>query len=106
MFLEDLPGMPPDRDVEFCIDLQPGTVPISIRPYRMSPNKLAKLKVQLQELLDKGFIRPSSSPWGCLALFVKKKDESLKLCVDYQPLNVITSRTNIPCPGLTSYLTN
>lgn len=80
VFLEDLPGMPPDKDVEFRIDLQPGTAPISRRPYLMMPNKLAELKVQLQELLDKGFIRPSSSPWGCPALFVKKKDECLGLC--------------------------
>jgi hypothetical protein len=80
MFLEDLPGMPPDRDVEFRIDLQPGTAPISRRPYRMPPNKFAELKVQLQELLDKGFIHPSSSPLGCLALFVKKKDEIEVVC--------------------------
>jgi hypothetical protein len=75
--------MPPDRNIEFAIELQPGTVSISKRPYRMSPVELAELKKQLQELLDKGFIRPSTSPWGCPALFVKKKDESLRLCVDY-----------------------
>jgi hypothetical protein len=79
--------MPPDRDIEFFIELQPGTAPISKRPYRMPPNELAELKIQLQDLLDKGFIRPSASPWGCLALFVKKKDNSLRLCVDYHPLN-------------------
>ena len=73
MFPEELPGMPPDRDVEFVIELQPGTAPISRRPYRMTPSELAELKIQLQELLDKGFIRPSTSPWGCPALFVKKK---------------------------------
>ena len=85
VFPEDLPGMPPDRDVEFAIELQPGTAPISRRPYRMPPNELAELKKQLQELLDKGYIRPSTSPWGCPALFLKKKDQSLRMCVDYQP---------------------
>jgi hypothetical protein len=87
---DDLPGMPPDRDIEFVIELQPGTAPISKRPYRMPPNKLAELKIQLQDLLDKGFIRPRASPWGCSALFVKKKDNSLRLCVDYRPLNAVT----------------
>jgi hypothetical protein len=74
VFPDELPGMPPDRDIEFAIELQPGTAPISKRPYRMPPAELAELKKQLQELLDKGFIRPSTSPWGCPALFVKKKD--------------------------------
>ena len=83
VFPEELPGMPPDRDVEFVIELQPSTAPISRRPYRMTPSELAELKIQLQELLDKGFIRPSTSPWGCPALFVKKKDHGLRLCVDY-----------------------
>ena len=73
VFAEDLQGMPPDRNVEFAIELQPGTAPISRRPYRMPPNELAELKKQLQELLDKGYIRPSTSPWGCPALFVKKE---------------------------------
>jgi hypothetical protein len=72
-FPDDVLGMPPDRDVEFVIELQPGTAPISKRPYRMPPNELEELKLQLQELLDKGYIRPSASPWGCPALFVKKK---------------------------------
>ena len=70
---DDLPGMPPDRNVEFAIELQPGTAPISRRPYRMPPNELVELKKQLQELLDKGYIHPSTSHWGCPALFVKKK---------------------------------
>jgi hypothetical protein len=83
VFPDELSGMPPDRGVEFVIELQPGTAPISKRPYRMPPKKLAELKTQLQELLDKGYIRPSSSPWGCPALFVKKKDGSLRLCLDY-----------------------
>jgi len=83
VFPEELPGMPPDREVEFVIELLPGTAPVSKRPYRMPPNELAKLKKQWQILLDKGFIRPSSSPWGCPVLFVSKKDGSLRMCVDY-----------------------
>jgi hypothetical protein len=90
VFLDDLPGMPPGRDVEFVIELQPGTAPISKRPYRMPPKELAELKVQLQEFLDKGYIHPSYSPWGSPALFVRKKDGSLRMCVDYRPLNAVT----------------
>ena len=78
VFLDDLLGMPPDRDIEFVIELQSGTAPISKRSYRMPPNELAELKIQLQDLLDKDFIRPSASPWGCPALFVKKKDNSFE----------------------------
>ena len=80
VFPDELPRLPPDRDVEFKIELLPGTAPISRRPYRMPPNELAELKVQLQELLEKCLIRPSSSLWGCPALFVKKKDKSLRMC--------------------------
>jgi hypothetical protein len=90
VFPEDLLGMPPDRDVEFVIKLQPGTTPISRRAYKMTPKELVELKVQLNELLDKGYIHPSSSPWGCPTLFMKKKDQFLRLCVNYRPLNVIT----------------
>jgi hypothetical protein len=100
VFPEELPGMPTDRDIEFAIELQPGTAPISKRPYRMPPAELAELKKQLQELLDKGFIRPSTSPWGCPALFVKKKDESLRLCVDYRPLNAVTIKNKYPLPRI------
>ena len=100
VFPEDLPGLPPDRDVEFVIELQPGTAPISRRPYRMPQNELAELKVQLQDLLNKGFIRPSSSLWGCPALFVKKKDQSLRLCVDYRPLNAVTIKNKYPLPRI------
>jgi hypothetical protein len=100
IFPDDLPGMPPDRDVEFVIELQPGTAPISKRPYRMPPKELAELKVQLQELLDKGYIRPSSSPWGSPALFVKKKDGSLRMCVDYRPLNAVTIKNKYPLPRI------
>jgi hypothetical protein len=98
VFPDELPGMPQDRDVEFVIELQPGTAPISKRPYRMPPKELAELKNQLQELLDKGCICPSSSPWGCPALFVKKKDGSLRLCVDYRPLNEVTIKNKYPLP--------
>jgi hypothetical protein len=100
VFPDELPRMSPDRDIEFTIELQPGTTPISKRPYRMSPTELAELKKQLQELLDKGFIRPSTSPWGCLALFLKKKDESLRLCIDYRPLNAVTIKDKYPLPRI------
>jgi hypothetical protein len=92
--------MPPDRDVEFIIELQPGTTPISRWPYKMTPKELAELKVQLNELLDRGYIRPSSSPWGCPALFMKKKDKSLRLCVDYRPLNAITIKNKYLLPRI------
>ena len=92
--------MPPDRDIEFVIELKPGTAPISRRPYRMPPNELVELKKQLKELLDEGFIHPSSSPWGCSALFVKKKDDSLRLCVDYRPLNEVTTKNKYPLPRI------
>jgi hypothetical protein len=100
IFLEDLPGMPPDRYVEFIIELQPDTAPISRQPYKMTPKELAELKVQLNELLDKGYIRPTSLPWGCLALFVMKKDQSLRLCVDYWPLNVVTIKNKYLLPHI------
>jgi hypothetical protein len=100
VFSNELPGMPPDRDIEFAIELQPGTAPISKRPYRMPPAELAELKKQLQELLDKGFIHPSTSPWGCPALFVKKKDESLRMYVDYRPLNAVTIMNKYPLPRI------
>jgi hypothetical protein len=100
VFPDELSGVPPDRDVEFVIELQPGTAPISKRPYRMPPKELAELKTQLQELLDKGYIRPSSSPWGCPALFVKKKDGSLRMCVDYRPLNAVTIKNKYPLPRI------
>ena len=100
VFPDDLPEMPPDRDIEFVIELQPGTAPISKRPYRMPPKELAELKIQLQELLDKDYICPSSSPWGCPALFVKKNDDSLRLCVDYRPLNAVTIKNKYPLPRI------
>jgi hypothetical protein len=99
VFPDELLGLPPDRDVEFKIELVAGTAPISRRPYRMPPNELAELKIQLQELLDKGLIQPSSSPWGCLALFVKK-DKPLRMCVDYRPLNAVTIKNKYPLPRI------
>jgi len=100
VFPDDLPGLPPDWDVEFKIELLPSTAPISRRPYRMPPNELAELKTQLNELLKKGLFRPSSSPWGCPAIFVKKKDQSLRMCVDYRPLNAVTIKNKYPLPRI------
>jgi hypothetical protein len=100
VFSDELPGMPPNKDIEFAIELQPGTAPMSKRPYRMPLAELAELKRQLQELLDKGFIRPSTSLWGCPTLFVKKKDESLRLCVDYRPLNAVTIKNKYLFPRI------
>jgi hypothetical protein len=99
VFPEELPGMPPDCDVEFVIELMPRMAPISKRRYRMPPNELKELKEQIKILLDKGFIRPSSSPWGCPALFLKKKDDSLRMCVDYRLLNEVTIKNKyaLPC---------
>jgi hypothetical protein len=105
VFPDELPGMPPDRDIEFANELQPGTAPISKRPYRMPRAELVELKKQLQELLDNWFIRPSTSPWGCPTLFVKKKDESLRLCVDYRSLNVVTSTPHWMARSPCTYLT-
>ncbi|XP_028110938.1 uncharacterized protein LOC114309408 [Camellia sinensis] len=90
VFPDELPGLPPKRDVDFTIELQPGTSPISIAPHRMAPAELRELKEQLQELLSKKFIRPSTSPWGAPALFAKKKDGTLRLCIDYRQLNRAT----------------
>src|SRR6187401_58385 len=100
VFPEELPGVPPDRDVEFVIDLIPGTVPIYRRPYKMAPLELAELKKQLDESLQKGFIRPSSSPWACPVLFVKKKDGTERMVVDYQPVNLVTIKNKYPLPRI------
>ncbi|XP_009791291.2 uncharacterized protein [Nicotiana sylvestris] len=100
VFPEDLPGIPPDREIDFGIDLLPGTKPISIPPYRMAPVELKELKVQLKDLLDKGFIRPSVSPWGALVLFVRKKDGSLRMCIDYRQLNKVTIKNKYPFPRI------
>ncbi|KAM2897602.1 hypothetical protein COP2_007226 [Malus domestica] len=100
IFPEDLPRLPPDREMKFIIDLPPGTNPISLTPYRMAPAELRKLKVQLQELVDKGFIQPSTSPWGTPVLFVKKKDGTLRLCIDYRQLNRVTIKNRYPLPRI------
>jgi hypothetical protein len=100
VFLEELPGMPPDRDVEFSIELLPGTAPISKRPYRMNVKDLGELKKQIEELLEKVFIRPRSSPWGALVLFVNKKDGPRRMCVDYRSLNEVTIKNKYPLPRI------
>jgi hypothetical protein len=99
VFPNDLLGLPSDHDVEFIIELLPGIAPISRRPYSIPPNELAELKVQLNELLKKGLAHPSLSSWGCPAIFVKKKDQSLRMCVDYRPLNVVIvkNKYTLPC---------
>jgi hypothetical protein len=98
VFPKELPGMPPDTEVEFVIDLLPGTAPISKRPYRMAVEELKELKKQLTELQEAGYIRPSSSPWGAPVLFVQKKDGSQRMCVDYRSLNDITMKNKCPLP--------
>jgi hypothetical protein len=100
VFLEELPGMPPDRKIEFVIELVPGTAPIFNRPYRMAANQLAELNEQLQELLDKGYIRPSASPWGAPVIFVPKKDGTQRMCVDYCSLNEVTIKNKYPLPRI------
>jgi hypothetical protein len=100
VFPDDLPGMPLERAIEFKIELQPGTTPISKTSHKMSPMEMKELKIQLQGLLDKGYICPSTSPWGCSALFVEKKDKELCLCMDYRPLNAVTIRNKYPLPRI------
>nr|GFA17783.1 putative reverse transcriptase domain-containing protein [Tanacetum cinerariifolium] len=96
VFPEDLPCLPPTRQVEFQIDLIPGAAPIARAPYRLAPSKMKELSDQLQELSDKGFIRPSSSPWGAPVLFVKKQDGSFRMCIDYRELNKLTVKNRYP----------
>jgi hypothetical protein len=101
VFPDELPGLPPDREVEFAIELILGTPPISRKPYQMPPNELAERKKQLQNLLTKGLIHRSLSEWGCPALFIKKKkDNSLQMCVDYIPLNAVTIKNKYPLPRI------
>ncbi|GJU47282.1 putative reverse transcriptase domain-containing protein [Tanacetum coccineum] len=100
VFLEDLPGLPPARPVEFQIDLIPGVAPVARAPYRLAPSEMKELSEQLQELSDKGFIRPSSSPWGTPVLFVKKKDGSFRMCIDYHELNKLTVKNRYPLPRI------
>nr|GEW55432.1 putative reverse transcriptase domain-containing protein [Tanacetum cinerariifolium] len=100
VFPEDLPGIPPTRQVEFRIDLVPGATPVARAPYRLAPSEMKELADQLQELTDKGFIRPSSSPWGAPVLFVKKKDGSFWMCIDYRELNKLTVKNRYPLPRI------
>ncbi|GJZ80783.1 putative reverse transcriptase domain-containing protein [Tanacetum coccineum] len=100
VFPEDLPGLPHTRQVEFHIDLVPGAAPVARAPYRLAPSEMKELADQLQELSDKGFIRPSSSPWGAPVLFVKKKDGSLRMCIDYRELNKLTVKNRYPLPRI------
>ncbi|KAM0018968.1 putative nucleotidyltransferase, Ribonuclease H [Helianthus debilis subsp. tardiflorus] len=100
VFPEELPGLPPHRQVEFQIELTPGAAPIARAPYRLAPSELEELSTQLQELLDKGFIRPSSSPWGAPVLFVKKKDGTFRMCIDYRELNKVTVKNRYPLPRI------
>ncbi|GJT00744.1 putative reverse transcriptase domain-containing protein [Tanacetum coccineum] len=96
----DLPGLPPTRQVEFQIDLIPGVALVAQAPYRLTPSEMKELSKQLKELSDKGFIRPSSSPWGAPVLFVKKKDGSFRMCIDYRELNKLTVKNRYPLPRI------
>lgn len=100
VFLKELPGLPPDRQIEFNIEVAPRTSLISIPLYHMTPAELKELKEQLQDFLDKGFIRPSFSLWGAPVLFVSKKDDSLRLCVDYRQLNKAKMKNQYPLPRI------
>jgi len=100
VFTDELPGMPPDRDIEFIIELLHGTAPITKRPYRMGVNELEVLKKQIKELQDNGFIGPSYSPWGAPVIFVDKKDGSQRMCVDYRSLNEVTTKNKYPLPRI------
>jgi hypothetical protein len=100
VFPNELPGMPPDRDIEFVIELKLGTAPIYKTPFRMTTPELAELKEHIRELVEKGFIRPSSSPWGAPVIFVPKKDGTQRLCVDYRALNEVTVKNKYPLPRI------
>ena len=100
VFPEELPGMPPDRAVEFVIELEPGTAPISKYPYKIAPPELKLLKEQIDMYMEKGYIQPSSYAWGCPTLFVAKKDQTKRLVVDYRPLNEKTIKNKYPIPRI------
>ena len=100
VFLEEVPGLPLRRDIDFSIELAPGAVSVSRTPYQMSTPELVELKLQLKEMMDKGYIRPSVSPWGAPFLFVKKKDGTLRLCIDYRQLNKVTIKNKYPLPKI------
>jgi hypothetical protein len=98
VFLEELPGMPPERRFEFTIELIPGTAPISKKAYRVSILEFVELKKQIDELLEKGYIRPCTSPWAAPVLFVEKKDDTKRMCIDYRSLNEVTIKNKYPLP--------
>ncbi|GJT37537.1 putative reverse transcriptase domain-containing protein [Tanacetum coccineum] len=100
VFSKNLPGIPPVHQVEFQIDLIPGATPVARAPYRLAPSEMQELSNQLQELADRGFIRPSTSPWGARVLFVKKKDGSFRMCIDYWELNKLTVKNRYPLPRI------
>ncbi|KAI3801952.1 hypothetical protein L1987_30071 [Smallanthus sonchifolius] len=100
VFPEDLPGLPPDQEIEFQIDLLPGAEPVAKAPYQLAPSEIKELMSQLEELTEKGFIRPSISPWGAPVLFVKKKDGSMHMCIDYRELNKRTVKNKYPLPRI------
>ena len=100
VFLKELPGIPLEKEVDLAIEIIPGTIPMSRAPYRMAPAELKELKVQLQELLDEAFVRLSVSPWGALVLFVKKKDSTLRMCIDYRQINKVTVKNKYPLPRI------
>ncbi|GJY41211.1 putative reverse transcriptase domain-containing protein [Tanacetum coccineum] len=104
VFPEDLSGIPPARQVEFQIDLVPGVAPVARAPYRLAPSEMKELAEQLQELSNKGFIRPNSSPWGAPVLFVKKKDGSFRMCINYRELNKLTVKNRCPLPRIDDLL--
>jgi hypothetical protein len=100
VFAKDLPGMPPERKVEFAIKILPGTAPISKRAYRVSGPELVELKKQIDELSKKGYIRPSTSPWAAPVMFVEKKDGTKRMCIDYRALNEVTIKNKYPLPRI------
>ena len=100
VFLNEFPGLPPERELGFTIEIKPGAEPISKTPYRMTASELCELQMQLKELLDLGLIRPSVSPWGAPVIFVKNKDGSLRLCIHYRDLNHATVKNRYPMPRI------
>jgi hypothetical protein len=104
VFPEELTELPPDRDVEFVIELMPGAGPVAKSPYRMSSDELDELKKQLKKLLEQGFVRPSASPWGSPVLFVEKKDGTKRMCIDYRTLNSMTIKNKYPLPRIKDLL--